>query len=417
MAKRRIVSKKRYSNKAIIREREYGFFWYSWIWRIARPALILSIALLISLGVVARGWTYVYDGVIKPMAPNDKTTVTFEVPSGASVAKIGQLLAERDLLRSPTLFRYTVMFQGVTNKMQYGSYQISPSMSVNEIISILTSGSASNERTITIIPGWTIDNIIEYLYRTGAITDVEEFKRLCNNTVEFGNFYSVRRAIEDRSLTGRKYVLEGYLAPDTYQIYTNATAESIIRRLLDQMDLVLNDVLPDEDERGVSSLTSDQYIILASMIEKEAVKDEDFARVSAVFHNRLKSGMRLESDPTVKYTLGVSTMVLTGDQLSVETPYNTYRIPNLPVGPICNPSKRAIEAALNPDPDYIAQNYLFFCSREPASGELEFSKTKAEHDAAVAQYRPLWRAYDEERAAKATAAAPYVPIPTPTPGS
>lgn len=143
-------------------------------------------------------------------------------------------------------------------------------------------------------------------------------------------------------------------------------------------------------------MTMDEVFTLASMIEKEA-KTADFAKVSSVFHNRLKQNMTLGSDVTVKYVSGSEKMVLSGSDLSVESPYNTYTRKGLPVGPICNPSMDAVVAALYPDEQYLAQKYLYFCSKDPNSGELYFSKTQEEHDAAVAMYRPLWEEYDRSR--------------------
>ena len=143
-------------------------------------------------------------------------------------------------------------------------------------------------------------------------------------------------------------------------------------------------------------MTMDEVFTLASMIEKEA-KTADFAKVSAVFHNRLKAGMTLGSDVTVKYASGSQKMYLNDNDLAVDSPYNTYTHKGLPVGPVCNPSMDAIVAALYPDEQYVAQKYLYFCSTDPASGELHFSKTLEEHNAAVAMYRPLWEEYDKSR--------------------
>ena len=143
-------------------------------------------------------------------------------------------------------------------------------------------------------------------------------------------------------------------------------------------------------------MTMDEVFTLASMIEKEA-KTEDFAKVSAVFHNRLKRDMTLGSDVTVKYVSGSEKMFLKDSDLDVDSPYNTYRRKGLPLGPICNPSMGAVVAALYPDEQYVAQKYLYFCSKDPDSGELYFSKTQQEHDAAVAMYRPLWEEYDRSR--------------------
>lgn len=143
-------------------------------------------------------------------------------------------------------------------------------------------------------------------------------------------------------------------------------------------------------------MTMDEVFTLASMIEKEA-KTADFAKVSAVFHNRLKKGMTLGSDVTVKYVSGSQKMALSDSDLAVDSAYNTYTRTGLPVGPICNPSMDAVVAALYPDEQYVAQKYLYFCSTDPDSGELHFSKTLEEHNAAVAMYRPLWEEYDRSR--------------------
>ena len=148
----------------------------------------------------------------------------------------------------------------------------------------------------------------------------------------------------------------------------------------------------------MTTLSQDEVIILASIIEKEAATADDFGRVSAVLHNRLNAGMRLECDSTVNYLTGSSKLVLTNEELSIQSAYNTYVVDGLPVGPICNPSQAALKAALHPNEFYLKEGYLYFCSKDPASGELAFSKTLEEHQAAVAQYRPLWEAYDQQRA-------------------
>ncbi len=139
------------------------------------------------------------------------------------------------------------------------------------------------------------------------------------------------------------------------------------------------------------------------MIEKEAGNTDAYARVSAVFTNRLNAGMRLESDPTATYLLGVNKLALSSEETSAVNNYNTYVIDGLPIGPICNPSAAAMEAALYPDVEYVDEGYLYFCATEPTSGELVFAKTLEEHEANVARYRPLWEAYDRQVAAEESA--------------
>lgn len=205
-------------------------------------------------------------------------------------------------------------------------------------------------------------------------------------------------------------MLEGYLAADTYEVYTKATPEEIIRKLLSQTQAVF----PAEYEERAEAigLSMDEVFILASMIEKEA-KTVDFASVSAVFHNRLntkasqtargtsralsEANGTLGSDATIKYATGSRKMSLSNQELNVNSPYNTYIYSGLPAGPICSPSKNAIIAALYPDEGMMKSGVLYFCSKDPESGELCFAATYAEHQNNVNIYRPLWEAFDRKK--------------------
>lgn len=407
--KRRIVSQKFYNSQTLHKEREYGFYWYSGLWKLVRPLLIFTISLVIVLGMVITGWNMVYEEFLMPVDPSDNTEVTFRIKYGSSVTGISNNLLEQGFIRNKGIFKILVMFQGVTNKISYGDYLLSRDMTPSEIIEVLTSGTQVTERTITIIPGWTVEDIADYFVKVGALdTDGrEEFLSLCRDSE---SFMDVSHQLQQASrLSERRYGLEGYLAPDTYRVFVDAEPEDLIETLLAQTEIVLDklyDTSAETDENAfTTTLTQDEIIILASMIEKEAAQKDDFGKVSAVFHNRLAQGMRLESDPTAKYTDGATNMVLTTAQISLETPYNTYVIPGLPAGPICNPSSAAIEAALHPNQGFIDEGYLYFCSKDPSSGELHFSKTLAEHEAAVTEYRPLWEAFDEEQRRKAEEAA------------
>lgn len=414
--KRRIVSQNFYNQRTLHKEREYGFYWYSWLWHLIRPILIFTISMVIVLGVVVSGWNQIYGNFLMPMDPEDDTQVTFRIKSGEYVDTISRNLYEQGLLRNRGIFKMLVMFQGVTSKISYGDYLLSRDMGPGEIISVLTSGNQITERTITIIPGWNIEDIADYLIKTGAIEDRSSFLELCKDADKFKD--SSHQLQQASKLGSRDYALEGYLAPDTYRVFVDATPEELLKKLLAQTEIVLDSLYDTSVEQGEdtfeTNLTQDEIIILASVIEKEAAQKEDFAKVSAVFHNRLALGLPLESDPTAKYGQGVTTMVMTSEQVYADTPYNTYVIPALPVGPICNPSKAALEAALHPNQQYLDELYLYFCSKDPNSGELHFSKTREEHEAAVAEYRPLWVAFDEEqkRAAEEAAQASATPGPS-----
>lgn len=414
----------RYNQRTLIHDREYGFYWYAWLWKILRPLLTLAISLVVVLGIVSSGWTYVNGHFFMPVNPEDTQVREFVIHQGDSITKIGENLYNQGYIRNKGVFKYMVQFQELTAKIQYGSYPLSSSMDINQVLGIISQGVASNERTITVIPGWTVKDIANYLVKQDAVTSADEFEKTCGDANLYSaDFSTIQDIVDSKTLSGRKIALEGYLAPDTYQVYKSATAESIVRTLLKQSETVYDRVFNTEpvfdsvvDEAGnkldsdgniiteepplyESTLTRDQTIILASMIEKEAGKVADYRKVSAVFHNRLLKGMRLESDAAISYALGISRLVLTSDELQTKSPYNTYLNAGLPVGPICNPSEKALLAALYPDIDYVYDEYLFFCATDPAKGELWFSKTKEEHDAAVAEYRPLWIEHDRKQAA------------------
>jgi UPF0755 protein len=280
-------------------------------------------------------------------------------------------------------------------KIQSGSYVLRPSMTMSEIAEQLTTGDGNPiVRNITLIPGWTIEEFAASLVEKGVLTDSAEFLELCRTGMKFMDYYYVADVLKSKNAAQRKYVLEGYLAPDTYEVYVTATAEDIIRKLLSQTD----HVYPAEFQSRAEELgmTMDEVITLASLIQKEA-KDADFAKTSAVFHNRLKKGMKLQSDVTIHYVTGVRKMSLDNGDLATHSLYNTYENAGLPLSPICAPSVEAINAALFPDDTYVAENYLYFCAKDPESGELYFSRTLQEHEQAVAIYAPLWKEYDQSR--------------------
>lgn len=416
--KNNLYTPQRYDERTLHEEREYGVYWYSWLWRICRPVLIFLCSLLIVIGIVTMGWNKVYEKFLMPMDVNNTQPVRFTIESGTSISDIGAQLEEQQLLRNGTIFKYLVQFRGLTDSISYGTYNLSPSMDINAIIDELSSGSQTNERVITIIPGWTVEDIADYLFEEGAIATREEFLTLCEDATAFADAsYPLKLAQDAGTLEGRKYQLEGYLAPDTYRVFRSADARSIINTLIAQTNTVVDSVYYSDhvsyyvDSEGVtheveqfeSTLTMDETIILASMIEKEAGKTSDYAKVSAVFHNRLQAGWKLESDPTATYLSGVNKLALTDEETQAQNAYNTYVIDGLPIGPICNPSAAAIEAALYPDMEYIQQGYMYFCAKEPTSGELAFSITLEEHEANVAQYRPLWEEYDRRQASSSEA--------------
>ncbi len=393
--KRSRKTKRNYTYRTMRDEREYGLYWYSGLWNILRPILIACATLVVVIGLIYTGWTKIYDGFLSPMEPGSTEEVGFTVENGQSLTKVSNNLEAAGLIHNRSVFKYYCDFAGMGQKIQAGSYKLTRSMTMSEIADQLTTGDGNPiVRNITLIPGWTVEDFAEKLASDGVIADKDAFLELCKTGDAFTDYYYIADVKATANASKRRYILEGYLAPNTYEVYMTATDEEILRKLLSQTEAVFP---ADYQTRATElGMTMDEVVTLASLIEKEA-KAADFTKVSAVFHNRLKQNIKLGSDVTIHYITGVRKMNLTNSDLQIDSPYNTYKYAGLPVGPICNPSAEAITAALYPDETYVAENYLYFCSKDPESGELYFSKTQAEHDQAVAIYAPLWQAYDESR--------------------
>ena len=385
--------KKEYTYQSLRDEREYGLYWYSALWQVLRPLLVGAAVAVIVIGILYFAWNHLYRNYLGPADASDLTEISFQVASGQSLTRVANNLEEAGLIRSKSVFKYYCDFAGMGQKIQTGTYLLTRGMTMAQIADQLTTGDGNPiVRNITLIPGESIEEFAKKLHQAGVLSDPAVFLEKCRTGKEFADYYYIADVMESGTASRRKYVLEGYLAPDTYEVYTTASETEIIRKLLSQTEAVF----PEEMQERAQSLgmTMDQALTLASLIEKEA-KTADFAKVSAVFHNRLKSNMKLQSDVTIHYITGIRRMALKNSDLSIDSPYNTYLYSGLPAGPVCNPSAAAIRAALYPDEAYIAENYLYFCAKNPGSGELYFSKTLEEHEQAVAIYRPLWQQYDQ----------------------
>ncbi len=362
------------------------------VWRILRPI----VAALLSMGLVALAMIgairYVLSHFVYPVDAEDNTPIQVEIPSGASASRIAFLLYnargqdEPGLIVSTASFKVYVDFTGRANSLKAGTYVLSRNMTIPEIVNILCAGNEGRRVTRFTIPeGYTADEIAQALYEAGILEEQEEFLALCKD----GTLLSAGYLDPLQNASDRRYALEGYLFPDTYEVYEDAAAADILKKMLNRFTVVFTE--EDAERARTMNLSTDQVIALASMIEKEAAADEDFGRVSAVFHNRLRQGMSLESCATLSYALGVRKYTFTDTELSTVSPYNTYLNKGLPVGPICNPGRAAIQAALYPSEEYMSEGYLYFCNMNPKqTNRLVFSKTYREHQQNVVRYSPFW---------------------------
>jgi len=386
---------KDYTYRSMRDERQYGLYWYSGLWHILRPILVGLTVFVLVVGIGMTVWKMLYGHFIAPVDLEDKQEYTFEISSGQSLNRVATNLEEAGLIRSKSVFKYYCDFAGMSQKIQIGEYKIKKDMNMMEIANLLTTGDGNPlVRNITLIPGETVEEFAAKLVKNGVLQSPDAFLAACKDGRKFNEYYYIHDLLSSGQAGQRKYLLEGYLSPNTYEVYVTATEEEIIRRLLSQTESIFTE--ENQARAEELGLTMDQVLTLASLVEKEA-KTADFPKVSAVFHNRLKEGMKLESDVTIHYITGVRKMALGENDLNVDSPYNTYRVSGLPAGPICNPSAAAVQAALYPDETMVNEKYLYFCAKEPESGELYFSKTLDQHRRAVEVYAPLWEKYDRDR--------------------
>jgi len=364
-------------------------------WTLFRPVAALLCAVLLVFGVFYGVGYYAYSHYVKPPAPRDQTMHQFRVKRGATLTQIANLLEEEGYVRNAKVFKYYVDLTDRTHYIKAGDYQLARCMTLEELIETLSFASPSAPVvSVRLGEGMTVEQMAEELKKKGLIENTTEFTKLCETGEAFEDFSFIRDLLEEKP-TGRKYMLEGYLFPDTYEFYNDVTPEAIVRRLLFRFEQIYynKDYPLRAEELGMSV---DEVMILASTIEKEAGKLEDFAKVSAVFHNRLEQDMKLQSDATIAYVLGIKHLCLTDAEMAHQSPFNTYQNDGLPAGAICNPSSAAIEAALYPDEGFRSENYLYFCTGDPKENELVFAKTYEVHQANVKTYRPKWETWDSE---------------------
>jgi UPF0755 protein len=359
------------------------------VFMMMRPVIILFVSLVIVVVGSIIVLNKMVDYAFTPVNVDDPTPVQITVKSGSGSSTIASLLYDSGLIRNKTVFKLYVDFMGKSQKLKSGTYVLAKNMDIEQITDTLIEGEPPKAvLKFTITEGTTAEGIAKLLVEKGLFKNTETILTMCQTGVDFTKYDFVNSVIELKET--RKYNLEGYLFPDTYEVYVDATEETVITRLLTRFFNIYSDEYAVRAEE--LGMTMDEVVTLASLIEKEA-KTADFAKVSAVFHNRLEDSQALESCATLQYIHGVNKLVFNEEERNVDSPYNTYRYMGLPLGPICNPGKAAIEAALYPDEQYISGGYKYFCLKDIETGELDFSKTYEEHQKKVEQYQQDWLDY------------------------
>lgn len=294
------------------------------------------------------------------------------IPHGSTSEQIGNILAEDGVIASSSEFVQRVKELDQASKLQSGTYVLVGGDDLDTIINVIATGQTG--RKVVFQEGLTIKQIAGKLEEQCGIK-ASDFISLAHKASAYAAEYPFLDGVYDDSM-------EGFLYPDTYRIATNATADDVIRMMLDQFAVQIKSV--NMDYAASKNLTLFDVVTLASMVEKEFSAESDKPLIAAVFYNRLQTGMTLGSDVTTYYAVGKDmTEELTASDLASDSPYNT-RNPNkygLPAGPICNPSVATIQAAANPaQANYL---YFFFSNKE---GKTMFFANDADFNAAWAQY-------------------------------
>jgi UPF0755 protein len=322
----------------------------------------IYIAGLIVLGCILMAFIFMtglYIHFLNTPADKNGPEASFTVTSGDGVRKVASDLDEAAIISYDFPFLVYLKFSGLSSSIQAGDYKLSATMSPKMIAEILTKGRVDSKK-ITIPEGWTIEDIGTYLEKEGVVTK-SDFLASARQNYDY-DFLADKPAGQS---------LEGYLFPDTYQISNTTDADSIVKLMLDNFGQKLtSQIRASIDDSGKSIY---EIVSLASVVEREVSKPEDRKLVAGVFWNRLTEGMALESCATIQYILKSDKPRFSYEETRVESPYNTYINPGLPVGPIGNPGIDSINAVLKPE----KSDYVYFFSAE---GVTYYSKTLDEHE-------------------------------------
>lgn len=324
------------------------------------PKFLIRAVASLALLVFAIGAAIIYGmSLLQPVDATSSAPVRFSIPKGQSVTEIGERLAEAGLVHNAQVFALYVRQHGLVNKIQAGSFELSPSMSLPEIAEQLTSG--TDDVWITFIEGSRAEELAEKVAASPDLTDIDQDEFL---------------ALAQKS--------QGYLFPDTYLVPKMTTAQALHDLMRATFKSKVEVGLAEEIKQSGRSL--EDIITLASLVQREARTKEDMRTVAGILWNRIDKNVSLDIDVTLRYIKGYDPVGQSwwsaplADYKNIESPYNTYRNPGLPPGPIGNPGLAAIEATVDP----IDSDYVFYL--HDTTGQIHYAETLSEHNANVQKY-------------------------------
>lgn len=354
--------------------------------RLVRRIVFIALSVLIVLVIGGASYTYYYiNSALKPVNPNSHKKVIVTIPSGTSNEGIGKILEKKGIIRNAKIFHYYCKYKN-ENGFMAGVYRLSPSMTIDELIDTMESGKTYTkvELKLTIPEGFWVKDIAK---RIGDKTNLNEKDILAKmadrnyiKTHYMKDYPFLKDVILDKNI---KYPLEGYLFPATYEFpKKNPDLDTIIKEMLDKTQVVLNKY--DAQIKNSKLGSVHKVLTMASLVEDEAKTEADRKKIAGVFYNRLSKNMILQTDPTIAYAEQRHITAYTQKDLNFDSPYNTYKVTGLPVGPINNPSEMSIAAVLNP----TNSKDIYFYARP--NGQVMFAQTLAEHNANVRKYQSEW---------------------------
>jgi len=323
-----------------------------------RGIVILLVIILVLGGILVAGGSF-YNWATTASGP--KTPVTLEIPRGATGAQVAELLKSKDVIRSTFIFKLEARFRGFKGGFEAGRYSnLTTNMTISEVLDALKKGPAVESLTVTFPEGLTVAQVADRAFQRLGIP-----KKKLLKAAKSGD-YSLPPFLPEGTKT-----VEGFLFPNTYDFLKDATADSVIKRLLSQFEHVAAE-LPWDQARALG-VTPYQAVIVASLIEKEARYNPDRAKIARVIYNRLKKGMLLQIDATINYALGRSGPILLKDR-DVRSPYNTYLHRGLTPTPIASPGKASLLAALTP----ATGKWLYYVLVDCKTGRHAFATSLSE---------------------------------------
>lgn len=343
--------------------------------------IFLTLGLIMLIGGVS-GYFWVKH-TLSPVDSAHTQTIDVTIPIGSTRRDVATILKEANIIHHERIFDYYLKSKNVA--LQAGHYELSPSMSAEEIVAKLESGgipiAVDVDTKITVIEGMTMEQIAKAVAEKTSISQDEFMKVVTSDTF----FQQLKKKfpsllMELDTLEGLKYKLEGYLYPATYDYVSGETAEDLITQMVGKTNLEYQK-LKESGALGNTWMNFHQVLTLASIVEKEGITDEDRKLIAGVFLNRLEVGMPLQSDITILYALGVHKELVTFDDLEVESPYNLYKHTGMGPGPFNSPSFNAVSAVLEPT---YSSYYYFVADLE--TQKIYYATNLEEHEAYVAKY-------------------------------